>query len=711
MATLGNIRKRSGLLIIAIGVALLAFLLSDLIRKGSLFKQDRDTVGVINGQKIGFRDFSQRVNRNTNLLKGRDSNSTLMDAVNQTWKQVKRQVIIAQQMKKLGLAISENQEWDALVSNPYIRQNRQLYTNGKFDQAKFAAWLAQTRQQRPAVYNRVLAFNQQIKDQTSIMSYYSLINDGIYTSTKEAAIRYGFENAAIDVRYVMIPFKAIEGTSRVTDAEIQAYAKAHKKLFERPASRAISYVLFDVKPSEADRQAVLSKLKAMLHQTVAYNAITKTNDTIASFEDTQDVKDFVNAQSDVNYDSNYKALDRFSSPLQGFLKTARQGAVFGPYKVKDTYRLSKLIDETRLPDSVKVRHILITYAGLRNAPKGVKRSKPQAKKLADSLYTAIQHGADFARLAKTFGEDASKKRSGDLGWAGYDQFVPAFRDYAFTHKKGSTAVVETRFGFHIINIVDQKAFHPAYKVATIVRQVAAGERAERLRYAQAAKFFEDTKGDPAKLERRAEKEGLKVRLASGLKDLDSHIAGLESARGVIKWLYAEDTRVGDSRMFNQGSGSAVVFVTAESPEGLAPLAELRSQIKPLLEKKKQLEVVKQKLSGKPSLKGVAKRYNTSVRESNAVHFANPILTGAGREPRVIGTAFGMRVNTVSEPLLGENGIFLVKVLKKTPAAPSKDYTGLQKTMTAKARQNTYQHVYKALEGRADIQNHMLKVGY
>ncbi|MEH0007381.1 MAG: SurA N-terminal domain-containing protein [Flavobacteriales bacterium] len=710
MATLGNIRKRSGLLIAIIGVALLAFLLTDLIRKGSIFRGSVDTAATINGQKIPIRDFDTRVKQNAYALKQRNPNATTMDAVSETWQQMKRQVLIDQQAEKLGLTVGEDQEWEALTANPYIRQQPFLQTDGQFDPDKFTAWLARAKNRETSVYNRILLFGERVKDQALIDGYFNLIKDGIYTSAAEAEISYHLENDKVDMTYVQIPFEQVKGEITITDDAIQTYIKEHKNRFGRPATRAIQYVSFEVKPSRSDDEAVLKRVSGMLGQRVEYNAITRSDDTLPGFKDTPNTAAFVNSQSDVNYNPNYRALSQFPKPLQSFLQSAKKGQIYGPYKVGNTYRLSRLVARAELPDSVKTRHILIAYAGLSSTPEGVERNRAQAEALADSLYTAIQGGSAFAALAKAFGEDATRDRGGELGWTAYGQFAPRFQEFAFTHKKGSMGVVETPFGFHVIEILDQKNFHPAYRVATIVCDISPSRQTENARYAQAAAFFEDTKNDIDRFSRQAQAAGLPVQRLAGISKWDARIQDIEDSRKIVKWLYAKGRQSGDSHMFNSGNGSVVVSVTGKSDKGLASVSEVRAAVAPILRKAEQLKAVRAELGGNPDLAHAAAVYHVTIRQSDAVHFGNPIVTGAGREPAVVGAAFGMRENTTAQLVLGARGIFLVKATKKTRAAAS-DYTGIQRRITAVTEQKIPVYAYRALVDKADIENRILELGY
>jgi peptidyl-prolyl cis-trans isomerase NIMA-interacting 1 len=112
---------------------------------------------------------------------------------------------------------------------------------------------------------------------------------------------------------------------------------------------------------------------------------------------------------------------------------------------------SAKVDEP-VPDSVAVQHVLIAYRGAKNAPKTMKRSKAEAKKLAEQVVTEARGGGDFSDLAVRYSDDPGAKASrGNLGKRKRDAFVPAFADAAFRLKEGEVSdVVETEFGFHVI---------------------------------------------------------------------------------------------------------------------------------------------------------------------------------------------------------------------------------------------------------------------
>lgn len=107
------------------------------------------------------------------------------------------------------------------------------------------------------------------------------------------------------------------------------------------------------------------------------------------------------------------------------------------------------------PEQVRARHILIAVA-----PDATPAQKAAAKAKADDLLKQLKAGADFAKLAKHFSDDpGTRDSSGDLGYFGQSEMVKPFADAAFMMKAGEMTVVQTQFGYHVIQVEDHKLAH------------------------------------------------------------------------------------------------------------------------------------------------------------------------------------------------------------------------------------------------------------
>ena len=102
-----------------------------------------------------------------------------------------------------------------------------------------------------------------------------------------------------------------------------------------------------------------------------------------------------------------------------------------------------------MADQVRASHILLMYAG--SSRSSATRSKQEADQQIRTLKSQIDAGADFADLARQHSDCPSRSRGGDLGAFGRGQMVKAFEDTTYALPVGGTSgVVETQFGYHII---------------------------------------------------------------------------------------------------------------------------------------------------------------------------------------------------------------------------------------------------------------------
>jgi peptidyl-prolyl cis-trans isomerase C len=118
-------------------------------------------------------------------------------------------------------------------------------------------------------------------------------------------------------------------------------------------------------------------------------------------------------------------------------------------EISDFY--NKNLDKFKKPESVHARHILVS-----NAPGDTDKIKAEKKTKAEELRKQLVAGADFAELAKKSSDCPSKESGGDLGTFTRGQMVKPFEDAAFSQEKNAIGpVVETDFGFHIIQVLER----------------------------------------------------------------------------------------------------------------------------------------------------------------------------------------------------------------------------------------------------------------
>ncbi|MGV6827802.1 MAG: peptidylprolyl isomerase [Flavobacteriales bacterium] len=705
MAILNSIRKRGLFLIIIIALALFSFVLSDLFKGGSRSMKGEANIATINGVDVSRETFMKKVEVAQRNLRGR---GTTTQAMNSVWNQELRRVLLDQQYESLGLTAESEQIKNSLrkvlANNPTFQDEL-----GNFSEAKLQEYLANIKGAginggtSPA-YQQWLDFEKSTEQNLLEQSYFNLIKGGLITTLAEGEQEYHFQNDQVNIQYAHIPYtKIADEEVEVTDAEITAYVKSHAKEFEVDPQVDIQYVSFEEKPSPDDIDAAREDMLSLLKDKEEYNSVTKNKETVLGFTNTKDIESFVNANSDVAYSDKWLFEKEIPITIKDTLKKLSINQIYGPYKVGDRYNLTKLIGVKKLPDSAKVRHILIAYKGLPSASADVIQTKEEAKATADSLLGVLKRDrSKFAKFVTDYSSDqGSVKKGGRYDWFPYNAMVPNFRDFAFEKKTGDLGVVETPFGFHIIEVEGQKNFQDVYKVATITKNIEPSEKTSSQIFSDAANFEVDSKkGDFNEI---AKEKSMTTKPVNKIGELDANIPGIGENRSIVTWAFKEDTNIGDIKRFNlpSGGGYAVVQLTRRNPKALMSVAEASTKVLPILRNKKKAEKIRASISSS-DMNEIAKSQNVKLKTASALTMASPTIAGAGNEPKVVGAAFGTKEGETTGLIDGETGVFMVKVLKVKTAPEMPDYTSFANQLNNKELPSINKRVFDALKNVADI---------
>lgn len=707
MAVLNKIRQRSIFLIVIIALALFAFVLSDLFRNSSAFGASQDTIATINGNEIKREDFMARVE---NMQRQMGPGSTSTQTMNRVWDQEVRRAIMENQVEDLGLSVEKDQMRNLLRNN---FSSFPEFTNeaGIFDENRLNEFIANLRAispDRAPLGNFQINYSEWVANEAGIavgaqeQTYFNLIKAGMGATLSEAEVDYNMENATVDLKFANVPYSSIsDSLVKVSKSEISDYIKKHKKRFEVDASRDINYVQFSEKASLEDENAVKENLSAMMDTRVEYNEVSKLNDTVLGFKSAKNMEDFINANSDVKYADTFVAKSSLPDVAQDSIYKLSPGQFYGPYKDNGMYKITKVVEEKYMPDSVKARHLLIPFVGSRAADETTIQTESEAKATADSLMNVIKRNrSKFVDLLDFSIDKVSNEKEGVLDWYAYNSMVPEFRDYTFENNKGDIGVVKTDFGFHVAEILDQKEKKRMVKVATLAQRIEPSETTIDDVFNRTSKF-EIALQDKA-FQEVAKESDVEVRPVNNIKELDENIPGLGSQRAIVRWAFESGTKVGDYKRFSiPGVGYAVVQVSAANKEGLMTPEAASSSVIPEIRKEKKAKMIREKISAS-TVEDVAKGQNVSVSNASGVNMKNPTLSGAGLEPKVVGTAFGLNEGETSKLIDGNKGVFMIEVTKKTAAPDLESYQAVVNRLNSSRVNNAQSKAYQALKDAADI---------
>ncbi|MBW1295476.1 peptidylprolyl isomerase [Aquimarina litoralis] len=685
MAVLNKIRQRSVFLIVIIALALFSFVLADLIRNGGAISQKAaNIIATVNGKEIDRTDFARKVEAASRNFGGGGSN---LQTVNYVWNQELRQIVFDGQFEELGIRAGADEVnqllEEGLANNPTFQNEA-----GVFDKAKMQEYVASIKS-NPAAYQQWIDYKRSLGKGALEQTYLNMIKAGVGATLKEGELAYKMENDVVDIKYVQLPFSSIPDTDvTVSDAEIQSYIDKHADLYKADASRNMRYVFFKEEPSQEDENQLIAE-------------VTKD---VAPLKSAENIEEFINVDrgSALKYDDRFLFKKDLPATVADTLYNVPVGEVYGPYKDGKFIKISKVIANKQLHDSLKASHILVSWKGLGTAG-DTERTKEEAKTLADSLLAVVKTDkAKFLTLAKDFSADNSNKdKGGDLGYFPPGRMVPAFNDYIVDNNIGDMGVVETQFGYHIITIEDKKNEQKAVKIGTIAKEIEASEKTINDIFTETTKFQIATKdGDFAE---KAKESEFDVRPVNKISELAENIAGLGAQRAIVQWAFNEETNVGDVKRFEVTDGYAVVQLTGKASKGVQKVEDASLTVKPILIKEKKAEMLKKKISGS-TLDDIAKNQSQTVKTASALNMKTPTISGAGTEPKVVGAAFALESGQISGPVVGNNGVYVVEVTKKTPASGLDTYMSysVQESKTQANAVNS--RVFNALKEAAEIED-------
>ena len=697
MAILGKIRQRSIFLILVIGMALFAFVISGVFDGNSANSGPTDPIAVVNDEEIDLTFFRQMVEQTE-----RTYNYSTLQSVNLVWNQALRNTIFNQEFEKLGIDAGKDQLEQIISSDEAVINNPNFQNEaGFFDFGIFTDYIAQLRVQEPAAYENWKAQEQSIINVAKQRIYLDLIKSSGGMTEAEARTLYHFENDNINIEYLQIPFDEIpDSLVSVSDAEVKQYIKSHEKAYERSASRNLQYVLFDESPTEDDLATIRLRLEGLKDEQIAYNDVSKLTDTIQGFRTTENIIDFVDRYSEIPFDSIYRPRGEFNNEYADILFGLEVGEVFGPYRDGNYFKISRLLDRKE-DASLRASHILIAFEGATKAPSTVTRSKAEAQREANRvLRLARRNGADFEGLAREYSDGPTKTRGGDLGFFQEGQMAEPFFDFVNKNRVGRIGLVETEFGFHIIKVTDKDDLAMIADVAN--EAVASDETANEV--FRKATQFEIESIDASDFIGSAEKYQYTVRPVKKITALEENLPGLFNQRQIVRWAFDDETRIGDVQRFTLSSGGyAVVQLTAINKKGLASIDEVGAEVRNKILQDKKAALIEKQYANE-TLEALAEKEVFTLETASAINQKNPTLVGAGNEPYVVGAAFTMEEGAVSGLIQGERGMYKIKVLKKNEAEPLEDYLQYSREYLRDASFRLLENIFVALESNAAIED-------
>tara|TARA_B100001063_G_scaffold233537_1_gene249902 strand:- start:831 stop:2618 length:1788 start_codon:yes stop_codon:yes gene_type:complete len=587
MAILGQIRKRSIFLIIVIGMALFAFVISGVFTSNGGFGANKP-IGEINGEEIDYEMFNMMVEQ-AQTVYGFD----MINAVNLAWSQGIQNQTLIQEIDKLGIGAGKGQLEQIISSDESIIRNP-LFQNeiGIFDFNKFSSYITQLNLSNPTMYNQWRLQEQNIILLAKQKIYFDLIKSSIMYTNVESNIQYHLENDKVNIEYLRIPYEIIpDSIVEIKDSEISSYLKLNRDLYESGESRKVEYVYIPDIASNLDENNIRTDLEQLRDGFSQMNQVTNAIEDVVGFKDVKDYSEYIEIFSDVSWDSIYRTKQELSGDFSDILFGLKKGEVFGPYKDGNTFKISRMID---------------------------------------------------------------KMRDGNLN---------------------------------------------KVLIADIVKEIIPSNESSNTNYRVASQAEFDANNN---LPLNNSDQGLSISSFESYEKFDAGLPGYINSRQVIKWLYEDQTRVGDVKRFSLNEGYLIAKVISFNKKSLPILNDVRDEISQILLDEKKYDFFTNKHKSINDIELLSSDYDIELERASAVTQYDPILVGAGTEPYIIGSAFSLSIDETSNFLKGNSGIYLIRLLSMDTAEDISLGAAISSSLADREIQRISTLIPEVLESKAEI---------
>ncbi len=697
MSALQFLREKAGVLVaVVIGLSLFIFVIGDFFSGGtgqSAKARKYYEIGTVGDESLSYQEFETEVSNLVEIYK-LSGNTGLDEATTesireQTWQKMIRERILDNQYRKLGIGVS-SEEVDELVlgNNPHPIV-LQLFTDqqtGAFNKSVLVNFLKNTEFDETTNKYWLFFENEIVNDRLGT-KYNTLVSKGLYVTSKQAEFDRELSASTVDFSYIVKNYSSIpDSLVKITSSDIESYYNKNKESFKTTALRDIEYISFDIEPSEED-----------IKQTEDW-----INNAAGEFMAAEDPVQYINLTADTRHVGFYVPIAEVPAQLADFAKKEDKTAVFGPYNEDGSLKIARLLDVADRPDSVHVRHILISAGQIRGIT--------DARETADSLLKLIKTGTPFATLALTSSDDqGSAQLGGDLGWFPEGMMVVPFNDACFTGKKGDIVTAETTFGIHIIEILAQSRTSRKYHIGIVDRKIIPGSMTNQRIYSDASQFA-GASNTYEKFNQAITEKGLTKRVANDISPQQKTLPGLENPRNLVISLFQTDKGKivldnNEQAVFEIGNKYVVAYCTRVTEDGISPIKDVETDIRFQLAKENKAEIIStefEKNSGNgKSLEDIAASMGLSVQDATQVTFRSYSVQGAGVEPALIAAAASSKQGAVSGPVKGENGVYMLSVNNLVQTSED-DLDLLRERLNATYQMRGSYEAYEALRKAANI---------
>lgn len=724
MAIIGRIRNMRYLLVGITGLALLTFILTGLFDKiGS--SVDRGTLGTIDGNEVDtavyyskLRQFEMSDRQQFQQQQKEYTDKDAEQSADKAWSAAVDEIILKGEYEALGLAVSEKEFTAFLYGEegftllPEIQQAFTDPATGQFNASQLEKYIQdQEKSTDPNAIEGWKRTKEAIRTQRMQEKYFQYLGQGAYVTKLEAKNEYLAKNESKSISFVMGAYRDItEKQMKISDKEVRAFYEKNKEKpkYQVMAGRDVKYFDVTIVPSKKD-SAVFNKEMAVIKKGFA----ASTNDSL-----------FILSNSEFRYyasghmmtyrpEGDPKARQGMTYPaaMDTVFKTAAVGQIVGPYNENGTTRIAKVMDFNT--NVMKVRHILIS------APKGDAKKIASAKKLSDSLVKVV-NAANFEEFVKKYSEDPGSKDKGGVyeDFMDYEMVTP-FSDFAKSKPVGTIGVVQTDFGFHIMEVLDRKS-DVRFPVLAVVQKTLLPSEDTKANlkdkaYSLLAKIDRELnkKADITDkiilFDTIARREGYYSRPAR-MFDESPRVQGFTTkmaAQSILELAYNDEAEVGDlcSSPIQDDNRLIIAIVSSIREKGVPALVDVYERMTTDALNEKKANYILKKIGSVTNLEALAKKLKTDVKQAE-VTFASPSIQGGGYEPELVGALFSGKIKDKmsSKATVGQSGVYVFRVNKTVKAPAAKNYDAEKLQMLGQIKGSIANASRQALQKKLNVRD-------
>lgn len=628
MASLNTLRTKFGVVLsIIIALALLAFILS--LRTEMGFSGNDPRVGVIDGEKINYSEYYDRyeqIKAQNNVQESDEQQSAML--ANAVWQSLIADHVLTPGFDRMGLRVTEPERL-AMVSGQ--QPSQAFYSafadprTGQYNVEAVNQFLAQA-ESNPQAAQMWAQLNEQACLERELQKFYGLVKGGVYVNALEIAQGVKGANETFSGKWAGKKYSAVpDSLIAVSSSDLKSYYNSHKDQFKQTPSRTLSYVVFEVSPTDDDLLALENKAAEVGKE----------------FAAAEEVRAFVRANRNGRIAESYVTASQLSDEEA---KALMDGKMYGPVLKNNEWTMARVLDAKMAPDSVGIRHIVLPYT---------------EETLADSLLTALRKGGDFAAAAAQYSVyDATAANGGEVGVLPFSAFTGEFAEALAGAKKGDIVKIASGDAIQLMQVyrADKPTKH--IQVASITYPVEASADTRRDIHNQAGSFMVNAKGSSEAFADAASTAAVTPRVAR-LAQGDRTIRGLEDSRDVARWAYGAE--VGDvSEIFTVGKDYVIAMLTEVDDNDYAPLEKVAAQVRSQVLRDKKYDYIVKELSGS-TLAEQASSLGSEVGDFSGVTFGSFYIDGVGVEPRLVGAIAASEKGALSAPVKGMSGVYVFQV--------------------------------------------------